>query len=256
MSKEHIVILLRHGESEWNKDNRFCGWVDVGLSDIGLKEAEKAAEAIHDCGIDVTKIFTSVLKRANQTVDLILEKIDVSEDRIQRDWRLNERHYGSLTGLNKADCVQEYGSDQVQIWRRSYDIPPPPMESSHPYYDEIIRNLVYKDVLNEEDIPDTESLKDLIEKRTVPFWKSVVEPQILAGETVLCVAHGTSLRGIVKHIERLSDDEITKLDLPNGIPIVYRLDNNLEMLVSKEYLADAESVEEALKKVSNIMPKK
>merc|ERR1712012_1000421 len=127
------------------------------------------------------------------------------------------------------------------------------MESSHPYYDEIIRNLVYKDVLNEEDIPNTESLKDLIEKRTVPFWKAVVEPQILAGETVLCVAHGTSLRGIVKHIERLSDDEITKLDLPNGIPIVYRFDKKMEILISKEYLADAKTVEEAVQKVSNIV---
>ena len=159
--KENTVILLRHGESEWNKGNRFCGWVDVGLSDIGLMEAENAAEAIYDSGIDVTKIYTSVLKRANQSVDKILEKIDVSEDCIQRDWRLNERHYGSLTGLNKgeiytlefglftylkflADCVQEYGVDQVQIWRRSYDIPPPPMENSHPYYEEIIRNIVYK----------------------------------------------------------------------------------------------------------------
>jgi len=255
MLKEKVVILLRHGESEWNNDNRFCGWVDVGLSDIGLHEAENAAKAIHDSGIHVTKIYTSMLQRANLTVDKILEKVEVSEHKIHKDWRLNERHYGALTGLNKGDCVQKFGLDQVQIWRRSYDIPPPPMESSHAFYKDIINHPAYQDVLIGQDIPVSESLKDLIDYRTVPFWKSVVEPQIVAGETILCVAHGTSLRGIVKHIEKLSEYEITKIDLPNGIPIVYRLDNNLNILRSREYLADDMKIDKALKKVSNIMLK-
>jgi len=249
------VVLLRHGESEWNSDNRFCGWVDVGLSSLGEKEATIAAEAINASGIPITMAFTSLLKRANITLDAILSKADLklSKDRVVRDWRLNERHYGALTGLNKADCVQKFGADQVQIWRRSFDVPPAPMQDNHPFYKVIATQPAFANKISEEQIPRTESLKDLIE-RTIPFWQTEVEPKILEGETVLCVAHGTSLRGIVKHIENISDEAICKLDLPNGIPFVYHLDENLKPVGQRKYLADESTVKKAVAKVANIVP--
>ena len=179
----------------------------------------------------------------------------MGQDRVVRDWRLNERHYGALTGLNKAECVKQYGLDQVNIWRRSYDVPPPPMDSSHPYYHAIVHQPALRGVLTEEQVPRTESLKDLIEERTLPCWRSRVEAELEAGETVLCVAHGTALRGIVKHLERLGEEEICRTDIPTGIPIVYRLGANLKMM-SKEYLADEETVKTAVEKVSQILPSK
>lgn len=252
-SKEHIVILLRHGESAWNNENKFCGWVDVGLSNRGDTEAVLAAEALLESGLNISKVFTSLLTRANFTVSRILEKLPLPEEKIVRDWRLNERHYGALTGLNKAECVQEYGSKQVQIWRRSYDIRPPSMESSHPFHNIIASQESCKGVNN---IPTTESLKDLIEQRTVPFWIQEVEPLIHAGEKILCVAHGTSLRGIVKHLEDLTPEEICGRDLPNGIPMVYRLDENLRAKCPPQFLADPERVKKAVARVNNIGPKK
>jgi len=251
----HTLILLRHGESEWNNDNRFCGWVDVDLSARGHKEAETAAKAIAESGHLITKIYTSMLRRAHQTVENVLKETKLCECDVVKDWRLNERHYGALTGLNKAECVKSYGAEQVRIWRRSYDIRPPAMKSTHPFYQVIVTQEENKGILVEDDIPESESLKDLIEKRTVPFWSSVVQPDILAGETILCVAHGTSLRGIVKHLEKLSEDEICNVDLPNGIPIVYRLDENLNLVCPREYLADEITVEKAIEKVSNVVRK-
>ena len=187
-----------------------------------------------------------------------------------RDWRLNERHYGALTGRNKAECVEQYGLEQVNVWRRSYSIRPATMETSHNLYQTIINQTAFRDILTEDQIPRTESLKDLIEERTIPFWMSSVEPLLRSGENVLCVAHGTSLRGIVKHLENLSDQQICKVDIPNGIPIVYRysdpdsvhyngpvsrLDENLKM-ISKQYLADEGTVQKAVERVSKILPSK
>ena len=169
-----------------------------------------------------------------------------------RDWRLNERHYGALTGRNKAECVEQFGLQQVNIWRRSYDVRPPAMDNSHPYYQSIVNTPALRGILTEEEVPRTESLKDLIEERTVPCWRSRVEADLEAGETVLCVAHGTALRGIVKHLERLGEQEICRTDIPTGIPILYRLDDNLQMM-SKEYLADEDTVQKAVEKVSNIL---
>ena len=179
----------------------------------------------------------------------------MDQDRVVRDWRLNERHYGALTGQNKAECVRQFGLQQVNIWRRSYDVRPPAMENSHPYYQTILNTPALKGILSEEEVPRTESLKDLIEERTVPCWRSRVEADLEAGETVLCVAHGTALRGIVAHLERLSEEEICRTDIPTGIPIVYRLDEKLRVM-SKEYLADEDTVKQAVEKVSNILPSK
>eukprot|EP00092_Neocalanus_flemingeri_P029419 GFUD01031944.1.p1 GENE.GFUD01031944.1~~GFUD01031944.1.p1 ORF type:complete len:262 (+),score=73.97 GFUD01031944.1:165-950(+) len=251
----HTVVLVRHGESEWNNDNRFCGWVDVGLSPLGYEEATTAAEAISASGIDISLVYTSLLKRANITMEKIMEvsSLSLSRDQVIKDWRLNERHYGALTGLNKADCVNKFGADQVQVWRRSFDVPPATMDDNHPYYKAIANQPAFAGILSPDQIPKTESLKDLI-NRTIPFWTTEVEPNILAGKTVLCVAHGTSLRGIVKHIEGISDEAICKINLPNGIPFVYHLDKDLKPVGEREYLADKETVKKAVAKVANIVP--
>ena len=179
--------------------------------------------------------------------------LNLSSEQIIKDWRLNERHYGALTGLNKADCVENFGAEQVQVWRRSFNVPPAPMDDNHPYYKVIANQPAFKGILNEDQIPKTESLADLI-NRTIPFWKDEVEPNIRAGKTVLCVAHGTSLRGIVKHIESISDEAICKIDLPNGIPFVYTLDEDLKPVGGRKYLADPETVKKAVAKVAKIVP--
>jgi len=251
----HTVVLLRHGESEWNNDNRFCGWVDVGLSQLGHEEAITAGQAIAASGLSIDMAYTSLLKRANLTLESIrkVASLNLSKEQVVQDWHLNERHYGALTGLNKADCVKNYGAEQVQIWRRSYDVPPAPMEDNHPYYKIILNQPAFVGKVKEEDFPRTESLKDLID-RTIPFWKEEVEPHIAAGRTVLCVAHGTSLRGIVKHIENISDETICKIDLPNGIPFVYKLDKDLKPVGEKKYLADPDTVKKAVAKVAKIVP--
>lgn len=254
-SEPYTVVLLRHGESEWNNDNRFCGWVDVGLSPLGQEEATIAAEAIAASGIKINMVYTSLLKRANITMENIIQvaNLNLTRDNVIRDWRLNERHYGALTGLNKADCVQKFGAEQVQTWRRSYNVPPAPMEDNHPYYKVIANQPTFAGSITAAQIPRTESLADLI-NRTIPFWKSEVEPNILAGRTVLVVAHGTSLRGIVKHIENISDEAICKIDLPNGIPFVYQLDKNLKPIGARKFLADPDTVRKAVAKVANIVP--
>jgi len=252
-SNWHTVILLRHGESQWNSDNRFCGWVDVGLSELGQKEAVTAGEALLASGIRPTVAYTSLLARAHMTLDVIVDKASLQHIPLMRHWSLNERHYGALTGLNKADCVEKWGADQVAIWRRSYSTPPAPMEDNHPYFQQIASQ-PWISTLPPDSIPRTESLKDLV-ARTVPYWENEVEPRIREGNTVLCVAHGTSLRGVVKHIEKISDEAICKVNLPNGIPIVYRLDSDLRVIGERQFLADEETVKAAVDKVANIGPK-
>lgn len=247
---EHTVILLRHGESMWNRDNRFCGWVDVGLSEAGKREAATAGEAIVASGLRPTVAFTSLLARAATTLDTLVEKAGLEDLATVRDWRLNERHYGALTGLNKAACVDTWGPEQVAVWRRSYATPPPPMDDNHPFYQQILAQ-PWVASLPPGSLPRTESLQDLV-ARTVPFWRQQVEPRIREGETVLCVAHGTSLRGVVKHLEGISHKDICSLDLPNGIPIVYRLDRQLRVVGPRQYLADQETVRKAVEKVANI----
>ncbi|XP_068086001.1 phosphoglycerate mutase 2 [Anabrus simplex] len=249
---KYTVVLARHGESEWNKDNLFCGWCDVNLSEKGLQEAKETGQAILKAGYKFDAAHTSLLKRAHQTLEIVLKEIGQPELPIFESWRLNERHYGALTGFNKAQTAEKYGLEQVQIWRRSYDVPPPPMDEDHKYYKEIVENPKFaKCGLKKEDIPLTESLK-LTLQRVVPYWDDVIVPQMKEGKQILIVGHGTSLRGLVKHMDKMSDEEIMKLNLPTGIPFVYQFDENIVPLVSMQFLSDPETVRKAMEKTAGI----
>uniref|UniRef100_A0A2K5NIN5 Phosphoglycerate mutase n=1 Tax=Cercocebus atys TaxID=9531 RepID=A0A2K5NIN5_CERAT len=221
------LVLIRHGESAWNLENRFSGWYDADLSPAGHEEAKRGGQALRGAeGPELAMSLTSYRRRAIRTSD--------SADAIDQMWaasgegglRLNERHYGGLTGLNKAETAAKHGEAQVKIWRRSYDVPPPPMEPDHPFYSNISKDRRYAD-LTEDQLPSCESLKDTI-ARALPFWNEEIVPQIKEGKRVLIAAHGNSLRGIVKHLEGLSEEAIMELNLPTGIPIVYELDKNLK----------------------------
>lgn len=236
------LVLLRHGESQWNKENRFTGWKDVDLSEKGLLEAQNAGKLLKTEGYDFDFVFTSVLKRAIRTMWCVLDEMDRMWLPVERAWQLNERHYGALQGLNKAETAEKHGDEQVMIWRRSYDIPPPALEESderHPSHDPR-----YKGV----PVPSTEALKNCLE-RVLPYWDSQVTPKIKNGEKLLIVAHGNSLRALVKHLDGISDDKITGLNIPTGIPLVYELDENLKPLKSY-YLGDQEKAAAAAKAVA------
>ena len=213
--KTYKIIMVRHGESSWNLENRFCGWVDADLSDKGWEEAEAGGKALKAEGYKFDLAHTSVLQRAQHTLQSILEQIGQPDIPVHKNWRLNERHYGGLTGLNKAETAEKHGEAQVQIWRRSFDTPPPPMEPGHPFYDTLTKDDRYKDGPGEDEFPMFESLKLTI-ARTLPYWNNVIVPQIKEGKRILIAAHGNSLRGIVKHLDNLSDEAIMKLNLPTG----------------------------------------
>lgn len=215
----------------------------------GREEASAAGKAVKDAGLKFDVAHTSVLTRANNTLDSILKESGQTGIPIQKTWRLNERHYGGLTGLNKAETAAKYGEDQVQIWRRSFDVPPPPIEPSNPYYDGIVNDARYAGELKPEDFPKFESLKLTIE-RTLPYWNSVIVPQLKEGKQIIIAAHGNSLRGIVKHLDNLSDEAIMSLNLPTGIPFVYELDENLKPVVSMKFLGDEETVKKAIESVA------
>ncbi|XP_042200508.1 phosphoglycerate mutase 2 [Callorhinchus milii] len=242
------LVLVRHGESTWNQENRFCGWFDAELSERGLAEAQRGAEALRDGGYQFDVCYTSVLKRAVRTLWLILDAIDQMWLPVTRTWRLNERHYGGLTGLNKAETAAKHGEAQVKIWRRSFDTPPPPMDPDHPYYQVISKERRYAG-LKAGELPTCESLKDTI-ARALPFWNEVIAPQIKAGKRVLIAAHGNSLRGIVKHLENMSDAAIMELNLPTGIPILYELDCNLKPTKPMQFLGDEATVKAAMEAVA------
>ncbi|MEG6551831.1 2,3-diphosphoglycerate-dependent phosphoglycerate mutase [Desulfocurvibacter africanus] len=236
----HTLVLLRHGQSTWNLENRFTGWTDVGLTDAGVKEAHLAAKLLQDDGYSFDICYTSVLKRAIKTLWIVMEDMDLMWLPVQRTWRLNERHYGALQGLNKAETAREHSEEQVHIWRRSYDVPPPALEPSDPRFpgsDPRYKNL------SDAELPRTESLKLTIE-RTLPYWFETVVPGIQAGKRVLICAHGNSLRGLVKHLDRVSDEDIPGLNIPTGIPLVYKLDANLRPIESF-YLGDQEEISKA-----------
>jgi 2,3-bisphosphoglycerate-dependent phosphoglycerate mutase len=240
------IVLIRHGESLWNKENRFTGWQDIDLSEAGIAEAKKAGIALRKEGFNFDCAYTSVLKRALRTCWMVLDEMDLLWIPVQKNWRLNERHYGSLQGLDKSETAEKHGEEQVKIWRRSYDTPPPPMDSSdprHPSHDPR-----YKDVQRNE-LPNAESLKDTV-ARFLPFWNNEVVPEIRKGQKVLMVAHGNSLRALVQHLENLSQAEIMELNLPTGIPLVYDLDQNFKV-VGKRFVGDPDEVAKAMQTVAN-----
>lgn len=239
------IVLIRHGESLWNKENRFTGWQDIDLSEVGMAEAKKAGSALRKEGFSFDRAYTSVLKRALRTCWMVLDEMDLLWIPVDKTWRLNERHYGALQGLNKSETAEKHGEEQVKIWRRSYDTPPPAMESSdprHPSHDPR-----YKNVPRNE-IPNGESLKDTV-ARFLPFWNEEVVPEIRRDKKVLLVAHGNSLRALVQHLEHLSQAEIMELNLPTGIPLVYDLDKDLNV-INKRFVGDAAEVAKAMESVA------
>jgi 2,3-bisphosphoglycerate-dependent phosphoglycerate mutase len=240
------LVLLRHGESTWNKENRFTGWTDVDLSDRGREEAVEAGRLMKDAGFEFDLAHTSVLKRAIRTLWLALSEMDMMWIPEQRSWRLNERHYGGLQGLNKAETAARHGDAQVKIWRRSYDIPPPPLAPDDPQHPSRDRRYAG---LSPDEIPLTESLKDTV-ARFLPYWHSSIASDIKSGKRVLIAAHGNSLRALVKYLEHISDQDIVELNIPTGIPLVYELDDQLRP-VNKYYLGDQAAAQQKAAAVAN-----
>ena len=242
----HKLVLIRHGESVWNKENRFTGWTDVGLTEQGEREAHAAGKLLLDEGLRYDVAFTSVLKRAIKTLWIVMEEMDLMWVPVHRSWRLNERHYGALQGTNKSEATQRFGAEQVQLWRRSYDVPPPPLApddarnpATDPRYARVPREL----------LPLTECLKNTV-ARVLPYWHDTIVPAIRSGERVLIVSHGNSLRALVKYLDQISDDEIVGLNIPTGIPLVYDLDDELRP-ISHRYLGDPEAAAKAAQAVAN-----
>ncbi|MGI9056110.1 MAG: 2,3-diphosphoglycerate-dependent phosphoglycerate mutase [Pyrinomonadaceae bacterium] len=242
----HKLVVIRHGESVWNKENRFTGWKDVDLSEKGLTEAKAAGELLKAEGFEFDLAYTSVLIRAIRTLNIILDEMDLMWLPVIKNWRLNERHYGNLQGLNKSEMAEKFGEEQVHIWRRSYDISPPPMEVSDERNPRNDRR--YND-LSDEEIPLTECLKDTV-ARFLPYWENEIAPKIKEGKNVIIAAHGNSLRALVKHLDKIADDEIVKLNIPTGIPLVYELDEDLKPIKSS-YLGDQEAIKAAQQAVAN-----
>ena len=232
----HKLVLIRHGESTWNKENRFTGWTDVDLSDKGREEARAAGQLLKHEGYAFDLVFTSLLKRAIRTSNIVLDELDQLWLPVQRSWRLNERHYGALQGLNKAETAAKHGDAQVKIWRRAYDIPPPPLTPDDPRH--AARDPRYKDLAAGE-VPLTESLKDTV-ARFLPYWHESIAPAVMAGQRVIVAAHGNSLRAMVKYLDHVADADIVELNIPTGIPLVYELDSALKPIKSY-YLGDAEA---------------
>ena len=245
------LLLLRHGQSIWNLENLFTGWIDVDLSEQGRQEAQEAGRLLKAEGIAFDIAFTSVLKRAIRTLWMVLDEMDMMWLPVERTWRLNERHYGSLQGLNKTQTVEKHGADQVKIWRRSYDIPPPPLPQTDPGHPRFDRR--YAGVPAGE-LPSAESLKDTL-ARVLPFWNARIAPELLAGRNVLVAAHGNSLRAIVKMLDAMSDTDIVELNIPTGVPLLYTLDANLKP-ISSRYLGDAEAVKARAEAVAKQTEKK
>lgn len=245
------LVLVRHGESIWNRDNLFTGWTDVDLSEKGVEEARQAGGTLKEEGYTFDTAFTSVLKRAIRTLWIMLDEMDLMWIPVTRDWRLNERHYGALQGLNKAETTEKYGEQQVKLWRRSYDIRPPALELNDPRSP--ARDPRYQK-LAKEHIPTTECLKDTVE-RFLPCWHEVIAPTIRSGKRVIIAAHGNSLRALVKYLDNVSDKDIVELNIPTGIPLIYELEDNLTPR-RNYYLGDPEAVKRATQTVANQLKKK
>lgn len=241
------LVVVRHGESEWNEKNLFTGWADVELSEKGVEEAKLGGRMLKEEGYDFDIVYTSYLKRAIHTMDNILNEMERTWLPIVKDWRLNERHYGALQGLDKAETAAKYGEDQVLIWRRSFDVKPPELD---PTDERAPRNMeAYRSVEDKDILPLHESLKETIE-RAVPYFEETIKPQMLDGKRVLIVAHGNSLRSLVKYFDNMSDEEIMKVNIPTGVPLVYEFDNDFNV-VNKYYLGDQEALKAKMEAVAN-----
>ena len=239
------LVLLRHGESVWNRENRFTGWTDVDLTERGMEEARRAGRLLQQSGHSFDIAYTSVLKRAIRTLWLVLDEMDLMWIPVHRSWKLNERHYGALQGLDKAQTAATFGDDQVLTWRRSYATAPPALDSGddrHPRRDPRYA------ALNDDELPSTECLRDTV-ARFLPFWHERLVPEIEAGKRILIAAHGNTLRALVKHLDGMSDDDIVGLNIPTGIPLVYRLDTDMNPM-SREYLGDPEAIRRAAESVA------
>ena len=242
----HKLVLLRHGQSQWNLENRFTGWTDVDLTEQGREEAKAAGRVLKEKGFVFDKAHTSVLKRAIRTLWIALDELDQMWLPVRRDWRLNERHYGALQGLNKSETAEKHGEEQVLIWRRSYDIPPPALAEDNEHYpghDPRYANLT------SEELPLTECLKDTVE-RFLPYWHEAIVPEIKEGQRVIIAAHGNSLRALVQYLDGLSEEAVLKLNIPTGMPLVYELDEDLKP-IKNYYLGDEEAVKAAMEAVAN-----
>jgi 2,3-bisphosphoglycerate-dependent phosphoglycerate mutase len=240
------LVLVRHGQSTWNLENRFTGWTDVGLTDLGLEEAHAAGQLLREGGYDFDIAYTSVLKRAIQTLNIVQEELDLEWIPVIRAWQLNERHYGALQGLNKAETAEKFGDAQVKLWRRSYDVPPPTLDwndERHPRFDRRYASLT------PEQLPATESLKLTLE-RVLPYWHATLAPEITSGKSVLIAAHGNSIRALVKYLDHVSDAEITELNIPTGVPLVYELDGDLKP-IQHYYLGDPDEAARKAAAVAN-----
>ena len=242
----HKLVLIRHGESAWNKENRFTGWTDVDLTDKGREEARAAGRLLKAEGFTFDLAYVSVLRRALNTLHFALDEMDELWIPVEKSWRLNERHYGSLQGLNKSETAAKYGDDQVLIWRRAYDIAPPPLEKSDERYPG--HDPRYKD-LPEADLPLTECLKDTV-ARFLPYWHETIAPAVAGGKRVIIAAHGNSLRALVKYLDHVSDADIINLNIPTGVPLVYELDDELKP-IRHYYLGDQSAIEAAMQAVAN-----
>jgi 2,3-bisphosphoglycerate-dependent phosphoglycerate mutase len=240
------VVLIRHGESVWNKENRFTGWTDVDLTEKGVEEAHKAGQYLKKEGFQFEKAYTSYLKRAVKTLNVVLDEMDLDWIPVEKTWRLNEKHYGMLQGLNKAETAAKYGDEQVLVWRRSYDVPPLPLGKEDKRSP--LQDLRYKGV-NENDLPLTESLKDTVE-RILPYWNNTIVPEMKNFSQVIIAAHGNSLRGIIKHLKNISDEQIVNLNLPTAIPYVFEFDDAMNL--QKDYfLGDPEEIQKLMDAVAN-----
>ncbi len=245
------LVIVRHGESVWNKENRFTGWKDVDLSPKGIVEAQKAGKSLSELHLQFDLAFTSCLTRAIKTLNYILDEMHLNWLPVMKDWRLNERHYGGLTGLDKAETAAKHGEAQVKIWRRSFDTPPPQIEKNHP--DHPVNDPRYKNVPKDL-LPSGESLKDTA-ARFMPMWNEVISKEILNGKKVLIVAHGNSLRALIQHLENLSPEQIMEVNMPTGIPLMYTLDENLKVL-EKQFVGDEAAVKAAMDTVASQGKKK
>lgn len=239
------LVLLRHGESEWNKENRFTGWTDVDLSERGIKEAAEAGKVLKENGFDFRLAYTSYLKRAIKTLNLVLEEMDLMWIQVEKSWRLNEKHYGNLQGLNKAETAEKYGDAQVQIWRRSYDVPPVELSATDPRNPRLDPR--YAAIGNEA--PVTESLKDTV-NRMVPYWENEIRESLRKHDQILVAAHGNSLRAVIKHVKGISDEDIISLNLPTGIPYVFEFDDDMNF-VKDYFLGDPEVIKKLMDEVAN-----